>query len=229
MSTDLSISLIRESVKYIELLAAITGTVFFNKYKHTYLKYFLFLLWFITFSEFFADHISANKIKSLLYFSPSNNRYHNQWIFNVLDTVSFIVYYFIYYKALSSEKFKNWIKIFTFSYIVLSIINWWFVQNFFGEMQSYLFIFGAIFLIISIIFYFIELLKSEKIVVFHKTLLFWISVGLLIYYAGNIPFAAEFNGYALIPGIHKLFLIVTVLANIMYLTFTFGFIWSKKE
>ena len=229
MSADLSISLIRESGKYFDLLAAITGTIFFYKYKHTYLRYFLYLLWYITFSEFFADYIHENKIKSLLYFNPLNNLYYNHWVYNAIDTVSFIVYYFIYYNAISGKRFKNWIKIFAFSYIALSLVNWVFVQNFLGEIQSYLFIIGAIFLIISIIFYFVELLRSDKVLIFHKNLLFWVSVGLLLYYSGNIPFAAEFNGYALIPGIHKLFLIVNILAILMYLIFIFGFIWSKKE
>ena len=226
--SDLSISLIRESGIYFELLAAITGTIFFYKYKHTYLKYFLYLLWFITFSEFFATYISNHQVKTFLYFDKKDISY-NHWIYNILDSVSFLVYYYIFYKATITKKFKFWIKNFAGTYIIFSIVNWIFIQNFLSEMQSYLFIIGAIFLIISILFYFIELLKSEKVLIFHKNILFWISTGLLLYYAGNIPFAAESNGYALIPGIHKLFLIVSILSIIMYLIFTFGFIWSKKE
>ena len=225
-----TLELIRENSKYIELLAALVGTIFYYKYKHTYLKYFLFLLWYIFLSEFFVGYIRDNKIDFFLHYSKTGIIY-THWVYNILDTISFLVYYYIYYKSMSSnEKYKNWIKKFAIAYIVISILNWSFIQNFFEELQSYLFIIGAIFLIIAILFYFIELLKSEKILVFHKNLLFWISIGLLLYYAGNIPFAAELNGYALIPGgIHKLFLIVNILAIIMYLLFTFGFIWSKKE
>ncbi len=225
-----TLELIRENSKYIELLAALVGTIFYYKYKHTYLKYFLFLLWYIFLSEFFVRYIIDNKIDFFLHYSKTGIIY-THWVYNILDTISFLVYYYIYYKSMSSnEKYKNWIKKFAIAYIVISILNWSFIQNFFEELQSYLFIIGAIFLIIAILFYFIELLKSEKILVFHKNLLFWISIGLLLYYAGNIPFAAELNGYALIPGgIHKLFLIVNILAIIMYLLFTFGFIWSKKE
>jgi hypothetical protein len=225
-----TLELITKNSKYIELLAALVGTIFYYKYKHTYLKYFLFLLWYIFLSEFFVGYIRDNKIDFFLHYSKTGIIY-THWVYNILDTISFLVYYYIYYKSMSSnEKYKNWIKKFAIAYIVISILNWSFIQNFFEELQSYLFIIGAIFLIIAILFYFIELLKSEKILVFHKNLLFWISIGLLLYYTGNIPFAAELNGYALIPGgIHKLFLIVNILAIIMYLLFTFGFIWSKKE
>ena len=226
--SDLSILTIRESGIYFELLAAITGTIFFYKYKHTYLKYFLYLLWFIAFSELFATYIHNYQIKTFLYFDKKGIDY-NHWVYNILDSVSFLVYFYIFYKATKTKKFKFWIKNFAVAYILFSITNWIFIQNFLSETQSYLFIIGAIFLIISILFYFIELLKSEKVLIFHKNILFWISTGLLLYYAGNIPFAVESDGYALIPGIHKLFLIVSILSIIMHLIFTFGFIWSKKE
>ncbi len=225
---NISLNTFRHLGPFAELLAAVIGTIYFYKYKHTSLKYFLYLLWYITITEFFNWYIDENNITSLLYIDDKGKEY-NYWLINILDTVSFLVYYYIYFKWITDKKFKSWIKRFAILYVLLSIVNWRFVQNFFTELQSYLFIVGAIFLIISILFYFIELLKSEKIVVFHKNLLFWVSIGLLIYYAGNIPFAAEYNGYALISGIHDLFLIVYILAILMYLIFTFGFIWSKKE
>jgi vacuolar-type H+-ATPase subunit I/STV1 len=103
------------------------------------------------------------------------------------------------------------------------------LQDFIKEIPEIPHVLGSIFLIISILFYFIELLKSEKILVFHRLLLFWISVGLILFYAGTIPFMLKWNGYMLIPGVHDLFLIVYILAITMYLIFSFGFIWSKKE
>ena len=230
MLDDISaITIIRETGKYLGLLASIIGTLYFYKYKHTYLKYVLYLLWYVTFSEFFAEYAHDNKLTSFLFFNQENGRSYTYWIYNLLDTISFLTYYYIFYHSIITKRYKLLIKIFAISYIILSIINWAFIQNFFIELQSFLFIIGAVFLIISIIFYFIEFLKSEKVLLFHKSLLFWMSVGLLLYYAGNIPFAAKFNGYALIPGIHQLFLIVSLLSITMYICFIIGFIWSKKE
>jgi len=116
-----------------------------------------------------------------------------------------------------------------FIYIITSVVNWSFIQSFIWNNSEIPRITGSILLILTILFYFIELLRSEKIVRFHKMLLFWISIGLLLFYSGTIPFYLKINNYAIIPGVHKLFLIVYVLAIIMYLTFSFGFIWSKKE
>lgn len=224
MSIDISI--IRHSIKYFELLSAIIGTIYFYKYKQTSLKYFLYLLWYITLTEFTANYASKHNI---LLFFHENGRHSNTWFYNLLRFITFSTLFYIYFNYLSTKKYKEWIKIFAFTYILVSIINWLFIQNFPLENSEIPRIIGSLFLISTIIFYFIELLKSEKILAFHRLLLFWISVGLLLFYTGTIPFVLKYNGYILIPGIHKLFLIIYVLAIIMYSIFTFGFIWSKKE
>ncbi len=210
------------------LIAAIIGTIYFYKYKHTPLKYFLYLLWYITITEFFSLYTNENEV--LIYIDKSGQKY-NLWMFNLLEIITFITLFYIYFRSIKNLNYKFWIKIFIISYIIISIINWSVLQNFILEWSELPYIIGSFFTIGAIVFYFIELLRSEKIVLFHKTLLFWISIGLLLFYAGTIPFSIEMNGYALIPGIriHKLFLIMYILAILMYLIFTFGFIWSKKE
>lgn len=219
---------IQNIVLYSELIAAITGTIYFYKYNQTQLKYFLYLLWFITFCEFFATIITTFKIDQLLYVDENEVRY-NLWIYNLLYFIFFNSIYFIYLKSVHSKKSKLWIKIFMMSYIVVSIFNWSFLQKFFVEMSELPYVLGSLFLLIIIIFYFIELLKSDQIVVFHKLLLFWVSVGLLLFHTGTIPFAINTNSYSEMPYVHDLFHIIYILAIAMYLIFIFGFIWSKRE
>lgn len=216
------------SVRYSELIAAITGTVFFYKYKNTSLRYFLYLLWYITLTEFAAWFSFKYAIKALIFFDKNGVGF-NWWMYNLLRFITFNTLFFVYYKYLKTSSYKKWIKIFSIVYIIVSIVNWSFIQNFAFSNSELPRIIGSVFLIISVLFYFVELLRSDKIVIFHKLILFWISVGLLLFYTGTIPFFLKINDYALISGIHRLFLIVYILAIIMYLTFTFGFIWSRKE
>lgn len=224
--TDTTISLIRNSGKYVELLSAIIGTIYFYKYRNTSIKFFLFILWYITFTEFTGSYASKNNV--FVFFDEKGIDY-NYWMFNLLYFVFFNMVLFIYLKSVKKLNHKFWIKIFIISYILISIINWSFFQSFIFEMSELPYVIGSIFLIISIIFYFIQLLKSSETKIFHKELLFWISIGLLLFHSGTIPFSLEYNGYALIPGIHKLFLIIYFLSPLMYSIFTFGFIWSDKE
>lgn len=224
---DISSATLRYLVPFSELLASIVGTIYFYKYRHTVLKYFLILLWYITLTEFSGWYISANRIESLLFFDQNGTLY-NLWMYNLLRIFTFSTIFYIYMKSINTKKYKQLIKIFLITYLILVVINWSFIQSFIFEMSEIPKIIGSLFVTITVIFYFIELLKSEKIITFHRVLLFWISTGILLYYSGSIPFALKWNGYMLIPGIHKIFLINTILALTMYLTFTFGFIWSKK-
>ncbi len=222
----MSLDTFRHFVLFSELLAAIVGTIYFYKYKHTPIKYFLYLLWYITLTEFTGWYASENEI---LVFFDKNGRHYNLWLYNLLYIIFFITVLMIYMKSLKQLIFKKWIKIFIISYIIISIFNWSFIQSFKYEWSELPFITGSLFLITTIIFYFIELLRLNKIIVFYKNLLFWISIGLLLYHSGTIPFSVKITSYALLSGIHHLFFIVYFLAFMMYSTFTFGFIWSKKE
>ena len=224
----MNVETIRYLGPFLELLAAITGTIFFYKYKYTVLKYFLYLLWFITFIEFFSWFVSSNNINFFLFFDENGIKY-NLWFYNLLRIVTYSTYFYIYSKSVSTKKFKISIQFFWVTYLILIIINWSIIQNFAFEISIIPKIIGSLFVVISVIFYLIELLKSEKIILFHRTILFWMSIGLLLYYSGTIPFSLKWNEYALIPGTHKLFLINAILAFTMYSIFTFGFIWSKKE
>lgn len=223
----ISLDTLRHFVPYAELLASVVGVFYFYKYKNTSLKYFLYLLWYITFTEFLAGY--ARKTGVLIFYTDDHGNHYTVWFYNLLNFITFNTLYYIYYKSLSTVKFKNWIKIFAFIYIGVYIFNWLFIQNFVLENSEIPNIISSIFLTVTILFYFIELLRSDKIIVFHKLLLFWVSIGLLLFYTGTIPFTLKSNGYMLIPGVHKLFSIVYILAIIMYSIFTFGFIWSKKE
>lgn len=224
--SDTTISLIRNSGKYVELLSAIIGTIYFYKYRKSSLKYFLFILWYITLTEFIGSYASKNNV---FVFFDENGIGFNYWMYNSLYLIFFNMILYIYLKSIKKIEHKFWIKIFIISYILISIINWSFIQSFIFEMSELPYVTGSIFLIISIIFYFIQLLKSSDTKTFHKELLFWISIGLLLFHAGTIPFSLEYNGYALILGTHKLFLIIYILSPLMYSIFTFGFVWSNKE
>jgi hypothetical protein len=74
-------------------------------------------------------------------------------------------------------------------YINLSVIfiNCLF-ENIFEMRFFYGFIIGKLFVVFSIILYFFELLNSDAILNIKKILIFWISVGLFIFYLPLSPF-----------------------------------------
>lgn len=222
----MSLENFRNFTLFSELIAAILGTIFFYKYKNTPLRYFLFMLWYINITEFTSWYSAKNNV--LLFYDEKGSKY-SLWMYNLLYTIFYPVVLLIYYRMIDNLKFKNWILSFTIIYLIISIINWSFVQSFIYEWSETPDITGSAFLGVAIIFYFIELLKSNSIIIYHKKLLFWISVGLLIHHIVTIPFQLKVTEYAMKNYIHSLFLIIWISSFIMYLLFIFGFIWSNKE
>lgn len=209
-----------------EIIAAIFGAIYYFKYKNTSFKYLLIVLWLIVIIE----TLGAFYIEWHIYYIDENGVKYNLALFNLLYLIVYPVFYYIYYNTLKTNKYRTMIKVFFVGFILISLINWAFIQNFFTENSKYPDIIGSLFLTICIIFYFIELLRSEKIIRFQRSVPFWISIGLLIYYTSTIPFLVVKDSYALADGARlKMFLINHILAIAMYLIFTFGFIWSKKE
>jgi len=222
----MSLDTFRLFVPFTEFLAAILGTIYFYKFKHTHLKYFLYLLWYIVITEITGWY--SAKYSVLGYFDEQGT-YYNLWMYNSMYFVFYPTVLTIYLRSIDRLLYKKLIKIFILCYITTSVINWSFIQSFKYEYSELPDLVGSLFLAMSIIFYFIELLKSETILLYHKKLLFWISIGLLIYHVGTIPFNIKITYYALQEVIHNLFLIIWILAILMYLIFAFGFIWSNKE
>lgn len=222
----MSLETFRLFVPFSELIAAIIGTFYFYKYKYTHLKYFLYILWYIVITELTGWYAAEYDV---LGFFDEQGTHYNLWMYNLMYLIFFPVILMIYEKSIKRLMYKKFIKAFVVIYLIFSIINWVFIQNFRYEYSELPDVLGTLFLAVSIIFYFIELLKSDKIIIYHKKLLFWISIGLLIFNVGTLPFTVKITSYALLKGIHNLFLIVWVLAILMYLIFAFGFIWSNKE
>lgn len=222
----MSLETFRLFIPFSELIAAITGTIYYYKYKNTPLKYFLLILWYITITEFTSIYAIENNI--LLYYDEKGTKY-NLWMYNLLYLIFYPSILYIYFKMIKSNHFKKWILVFITIYLIVSVINWSFIQSFIYEWSETPSIIGSALLAISVLFYFIELLKSNNVIIYYRKLLFWVSVGLLIHHVSTIPFKLKVTEYAMRNYIHNLFLIIWISALVMYLIFTFGFIWSEKE
>lgn len=211
----------RISLRYLELLSAIVGTLMLYKYKHTFLKYFLILLWYTALNEFLGEYISN-------YQEMNDLTRNNRIIYNIYNTINFVVLLIIYRHYIQSNTFKKCILGFIATYLITLIISG-FYENYLIVSQSAAYIVGSSFLVITIVYYFIEILNSDKVLNIQKSLLFWISVGLLLFHIGNIPFAIVSNYYADLPDLIYMFYAKFVLIAVLYSLYILGFVWSDKE
>ncbi|MEM6718771.1 MAG: hypothetical protein AAF611_05640 [Bacteroidota bacterium] len=212
------VTLLREGSLYLGVLTAIIATVTFHKYKNSFLKYILFFLWYVAINEFVGLIVKNH---------TENN--HNDIVYNIYGIVSLVFFLTIYRHFLEKKKFKKYISFFIVSCIILYIVSAFFI-DFMKNILTIAYLYGSLTLTISIVFYFIEILNSERILVISRDILFWISIGLFIFQMGIIPFMIIREYYIefvllKLNIISLLYYVLIYVLNICYIT---GFIWGQK-
>ncbi len=188
------------------------------EYKNTPAKFLPIIFLITIFTEYHGGYLMSK--------GSFDNTYHN-----IYFLLFFLLFYFIYHNTLEKKIFKLIIKC---SAILLFIPFIWeintvdIVRGTFGIT----YIVGAILLVTCIIFYFISILQSSRVLVIKNDLLFWISVGLFLFYIGYIPIKLMRSQYfetTDIEFIYTLLIIQGSLIIVMYVCFIIGFLWMKRR
>ncbi len=223
-----------------ELIAALSGIFYLCKTrtKETAVRFLIYYLIFIFTADLFillySTYGYVYKFKHFEFIL--NTPYKSQfWLYNILILIisSCFIYYFII--LFESQKLKKLFKIIIGFYLLSSIIAY--VIGDFFLSNDYSFSMGSIFICLAIGAYFLEVLKSEKILEIHKSLTLYVSIGLLIYNLCLIPihlFQDYVQNNAGNTEFYNVYNKILKIANFfMYFMFTIGFIvqyyWRKKQ
>lgn len=191
--------------KYIETASLLTALFYFKKYKSKFYIFFILYLFF----AIIADVVGG-------YYSGTNN----YWVFDIYTFFEFGSLFGIYYFLIENKKTR----------IIMSLISIVFYSILFIGIKYSILLRNAPvympFFIVSFIFLYLkQLLNSNQITNYKKILPFWLSVALLIFYLGGLPFFTLLyigNLYGRI-----LFSIVFFILLIMHIIFILSLIWSK--
>lgn len=156
---------------YAELFSLIFSIALFRKLSAG-IRAFSFLLFFIVAVEV------ASELKI------TNWHRNNNWIYNLSTTVEFLFYSRLYYNEFKTSGIKNLILYLTVVLLFTTAINIIFVQGFW-KFHSYTFMIGSILMILYAIFYFYSGLNKDINYNYVRDPVFWISVSLLQFYAGE--------------------------------------------
>lgn len=148
--------------------------------------------------------------------------------YNLYSIINFI-FFLQFYKLLSKNKRnKKIFSILTYLFIGFVLFDVFILKNSLSNaLNIYTLIIGSIFLLITLILFLIEILNNEKIIFnIYKSFVFWISVGLLLFFIGIIPIMIfrDFLNY------NSTYAIILVSLNvIMYGSFIIGMIKSDTK
>ncbi len=217
----------------MEILAAVTGLVLYKKYKLTAAKYFIWFLVYLSVCDFLNSYVHYIYNDGFLSFLKDTVFIWNYWWTTLYWNILAIIFFaFYYYKILSKKTFKTIVKFSGYGFLLFSIvyviINW---DAYFVSFFPIISIFGALIIFLCTVFYFIEILESDMILTFYKSINFYISAAIFIWWLIITPLVF-YDVYNSNKDWNFIFLKwqIYLLANIvMYSTFTFALIWCRPQ
>lgn len=220
MTAEQTIILLRSLILFFQIAAALTGLLLIKKWEKTTIRFFIIYLVVITTCEIAGYYLGKNELyiaKGYLY------------KYGVLP-FEFLFFSFFFYKILATAKSRQLIA----TCVVLFLISWVFETVFLDDknlpFSSLSYSVGNLFLLIYFFMYLNFLTDSEKLLSFYRDAVFWVVVGLLIFYLGSFPYYLVFNTIAknYYKSIYLPYHLIVIFLNyIMYSIFIAALICTK--
>ena len=219
-------------INFLQLVAFICAIYYYRK--HTYkqskwLALFLGVTFLVEVASYYTSFIENDGIFSFLANTPYSENY---WLYNIFMLVS-AAFYVIYFRwNLTSKKSKVVLDVLLVSFAIGSILHQAFSGVFFVGYSPFTVILGTVLIILSIALFYLELLNSNLILKVHKTLPFYISVAVLIFYLCTTPLFiySIYFSESINPDFYVLYLRVIISTNfIMYSIYIAGFLICSRN
>lgn len=205
----------------MEGVAAVTSFIYMKKWKHTYWKWFPYYLAFIVVAEFIGNSFGLLNM-------PEVNFYFYSYF---VIPVEFLFFFWLFHQAFKNTNHRSMPKVAAMIYATCLVLDIIYFRNHIMFYYSLSYTVGNILLLVLILNFFIQLVNSDKVLHFRQNILFWVSVGLLLYYLGSCPYYGLRNvlvyKYRDLNIYYSVF--VYILNCLMYLTFAVSFICGKPN
>lgn len=201
---------------FAEGLAALASIIFFKRIKGSHYRCFSIFLIFIFCCETFGKFAEN-------YFSYPKNLFFNYFVI----PVEFIFFYWLYaYQSLKNKKlFFAFSAIFLLAFIPNEL---YFIKN--KQIFSFNYTFGSLLMMFLVIMEYYKQVNSDNILNFARNRMFYINLGVTLFYIGTLPFWAFYFQLLEYMEIWNLYFSYFLLSGIvMYLLFASSFIWGKQN
>ena len=222
-----------------EAMAALTGVFLFKEYKNNVGKYFIYFLIYLILCDILGGYTSLVFPDRLLSFLVGTIIEKNYWWSTLYWKIGAIMFFAFYYrKILKTRSFTAILKYLSYGFFAFSMVYiLWHWQDFFISFFPIISVIGSIIVFLCTVFYFIEVLQSDNILTFYKSLNFYISAAIFIWWLIITPIVFYDNYTTYQVEVYErdwnyitLRRLIYLLSNIfMYSTFTFALIFCKPE
>lgn len=180
-------------IRTVEFIAAITAIIVYNKYKNTKVKYFLWFLIFVFITELIGSYtVYVHKyefLSGVKTYLKGTLIETNHWWYNIFWRMGSALFFSTYFiKVIENKQYKKSLVLIRGVFLVSSIVYIVFnSQEFFKQPVLFIAIFGAIVILSSSVLYFLEILYSDKILDFYKSVHFYIAAVIFIWFLITTP------------------------------------------
>ena len=232
---------IRENHFYLNegviILAALVGLIFFKKFKNTPTRYFIYFLLYVVVIELLGYYPSFSKkyqwldwLKRLTENTVFEENYLWYAIFWQLGSAIFLSFYFN--RILINENYKNVIKYSLLAFLIFAIVNSCINYHvYYNNTITSIWLLGVCQITLCVTLYFLEILGSDRIMSFYKSVEFYVAAVFFIWFLIKTPL----NFYQIYYSQADWSFVflkrdIILFANMfMYLTFTFAFIYCRPN
>ncbi len=216
-----------------ELISAIAGYLYIIKYREDKKsRYFVWFLWVTFFVELFGTLPSLIYYFNLFPSLKGTFLENNDWLFNVFFIFNFCFYVYYFWIHYKTKWFKTFMKTLTVVYVLGAIINLILTDIYFKGISSFTYVIGTILLFVGGILYLYEMLQSDKILAFYKTVPFYIAIGSIIFHLVVTPLFIYDKYYDLeknpeLVGVSRIIFNSAII--FLYTCYTIGFLVCLKR
>ncbi len=205
--------ILKQILLVIQLLTALVGCFYFFRLKHTYWKWFAVYLIIIFIQELLLTHILT---------IPTNTKQFYMLFLGY--PLEFIFLYWLY-----ARKSLNRKRLFLFCSIIYLTIS--FISAYIHTLFSINFNVGTLLLTFLVILEYLKQIKNEDILRFQENKMFYINLGVILFYVGTLPFHVfQKYLYTDYQTVVEYYYVYFLIANcIMYLLFAASFIWGEED
>lgn len=217
----------------LEILAAVTGIVLFKKYRGTAAEYFIYFLIYIVIYVIIGKYSHFVRDGGILSFLEGTLFEKNYWWFTIFWNIGGTVFFAWYFqKILISYIAKKILKISLIIFLLISCSEIIFTYPKFFKTAIPLVRLSSLIVILQCVFYyFLEVLQSDKILYFYRSLGFYISCAILILWLIQTPLVFYEDYYSLRDKnyVNLRNSINLIGISFMYIAYTVGLIVSKPD
>ncbi|SFG64377.1 hypothetical protein SAMN04489864_101420 [Pedobacter insulae] len=208
--------LLAETLIWVQLFTALIALFYWTKLRNSYWRWFIAYLCIV----FLVEALSKWGLKSY-----PNFKVYLYDFFGI--PIQFLFFYWLYaVKSLKSNRLF-WICVLIYCISFLPYFTLFAKQNI---VYSLSYTVGNVVLMLLVFLEILKQIKSEKILLFRENFMFYINIGIMVFYIGTLPF---FSFYGLILKNLSLwtnyYIFFMVANHIMYLLFISAFLWGKPN